>query len=259
MRVASDFFHILLDCLVKFKQDELVTFLITLAVGFLLGGVCWLLCNYYSRLWNVRFRVTLTHQLLCAVAAILTVAFTLTFVSLKYTKNIAYAAIAIWQQQIKSDSHWNAQTFRKSYEKVKALGVEDFSRHPHPDQGGRMVPATKGESRKAVATIYATEAIQHFKHSHPYLALILRAQPDISIRVISDDVDRFFATHPGETYSAGNAVDLAAKYIKSGLDAQVPRVVTVSRTLIVILFLLVQAIPLGLIGWAAYQDVKIIS
>jgi hypothetical protein len=259
MGVLSDFYYILFDCIVKFKQDKFATFLITLAVGILLGGVCWLLCNYYSRLWNVRFRVTLTHQLLCAVAAILTVIFTLTFVSLKYTKDIAYSIIASWQQQIKYDSRWNGQTFRKSYEKVKALGVEDFSRYPHPDKGGKLVPLNKSESRKTNATVYTTEAVLHFEQSHPYLALILRAQPGISIQVISADTDHYFATHPGGIYSMGNAVDLAAKYIKSGLDAQVPRVVTVSRTLIVILFLLVQAIPLGLIGLAAYRDVKVIT
>jgi hypothetical protein len=259
MGVMSDFCNILFNCIAQFKQDEFIAFLITLAVGILLGAGSWFLCNYYSRLWNVRFRVTLTHQLLCAVAAILTVIFTLTFVSLKYTKDIAYSTIAVWQQQIKSDSGWNAQTFRKSYEKVKALGVEDFSRYPHPNEGGRLMPLSKSESRQINATVYATEAILHFKHSHPYLALILRAQPDISIQVISADTDHYFATHPGGIYSAGDAVDLAAKYIKSGLDAQVPRIVTVSRTLIVILFLFVQAIPLGLIGWAAYKDVKVIS
>jgi hypothetical protein len=259
MEVLGDFFHIIVDCIAKFKQDEFVTFLATLIVGVLLGGGSWLLCSYYSRLWNIRYRVTLTHHLLCAVAAILTVIFTLTFVSLKYTKDIAYSIIATWQQQVKSDSGWNAQTFRKSYDKVKALGVEDFSRYPHPNEGGRLMPLNKPESRKTNATVYATDAVLHFKHSHPYLALILRAQPGISIQVIRADTDHFFATHPTGIYSAANAVDLAAKYIKSGLDEQVPRMVAVSRTLIVFLFLLVQAIPLGLIGWEAYRDVKVVT
>ncbi|MHB8123091.1 MAG: hypothetical protein ACYDG4_13155 [Desulfuromonadaceae bacterium] len=259
MGFLSDFFHILIDCIAKLKHDDSFTFFITLIIGILLGGGSWVLCSYYSRLWNLRYRVTMAHHILCGIAAILTVFFTLTFVSLKYTKDIAYSVINTWQRQIRYDSSWQSKIFRTAYEKVKQLGIEDFSRYPHPDKGGTLVPANKAPSRKAVATLYATEAVQHFKHAHPYLGIILKAQPDISIQVISDDVDRFFANNPGKTYSAENAVELAAKHIKSGLDAQVPRVVTFSRTLIVILFFLVQAIPLGLIGWAAYRDVKVIT
>ena len=196
---------------------------------------------------------------MCGFAAILTIFFTLSYVSLKYTKDIAYGIIGVWQQQLRSDSRWQSKTFRKAYEEVKALGVEDFSRYPHPDKGGRLAPMTKDESRKLVAIIYATQAVQNFKQAHPYLGVILRAQPDISVKAIHGDVDRFFAAHPGGTYSDADAVNLAAQLIKAGLNAQVPRVVTISRILIVILFFILQAIPLGLIGWAAYRDVKVIT
>jgi len=37
----------------------------------------------------------------------------------------------------------------------------------------------------------------------------------------------------------------------------VARVVPVARTIIVVLFILVQIIPFGLIGWAAWRDLKV--
>jgi hypothetical protein len=254
-----DFFYILFDCIAKLEHDAFRTFLFTLTIGILLGIGSWILCSLYSRLWNLRYRITITHHILCGIAALLTILFTLSYVSLRYTKDIAYSIIDGWQQEIKSDLRWHSKTFRSAYDKVKMLGVENFSRYPHPNEGGRLMPLTKSVSRKTVATIYATKAVQHFKSSHPYLGMILRAYPDISIQIINDDVDRFFAAHPGGTYSTEDAVDLAAKHIKSGLDIQVPRVVTISRELIVILFLLVQFIPFGLIGLAAYRDVKVIT
>jgi hypothetical protein len=255
--VVKDLFLLILQCVVMLKNQEFATFLGTLIGGFLLGAICWLLCSRYSRLWNLRYRVTLTHHVLCGIAAVLTLLFILTFVSLKYTRQVAEAIIASWQQQIQADSAWENKTFRKAFEQIKALGVEDFSNYPHPDQGGHTAPASKQESRQTLATVYATEAVKHFNKSHPYLSMILRAEPGISPKIISDDVTAFFAAHPGELYLNMNAVRLAADHIRRGLDVQVPRVVPISRTVIVILFLLVQAIPFGLIGVAAYRDLKV--
>jgi hypothetical protein len=48
---------------------------------------------------------------------------------------------------------------------------------------------------------------------------------------------------------------MAAGEIKTGLNPQVPRVRYMTRLLLVVLFLLGQAIPAGAIGWAAYRDI----
>lgn len=259
MGVLQDLFLLILHCVAMLRSQVLTTFLVTLIGGLFLGAICWLLCSHYSRLWNLRYRVTLTHQLLCGMAAVLTLFFTLTFVSLKYTRQVAEAVVASWQQEIQSDSAWNNKTFRKAFEAIQALGVEDFTNFPHPDQGGHIVPTNKEESRIKLATVYATEAVQHFNSSHPYLSIILRAAPGISPKVISDDSTAYFSAHPGELYPTANAVRIAADHIRRGLDVQIPRVVPISRTVIVFLFLFAQAIPFGLIGVAAYKDLKVIT
>lgn len=119
----------------------------------------------------------------------------------------------------------------KTFEAIKGLGVEDFTSFPHPDQGGHLVPLQKMASRQALATVYSTEAVMHFNQTHPYLSKIMMADPGISPAMITDDVTVFFADHPHESYSNMKAVRLAASHIRQSLDAQISRVVPISRTI----------------------------
>jgi hypothetical protein len=260
MNLLKDLFILLLTCIEKLAALEAFNFRAVLIIGFLLGIACWVACSYYSRLWNLRYRITITHHILCGIAAILTFVFTLVFSGLQYTKEAASVLIDVWQKfEIKLDDSWKQQTFEKAYNKVKALGIEDFSKYPPPTQGGRVIPTTKNESYNAVATIYANEAVQHFKEAHSYLSKILWAESDIPAQVIHGDIERFFKANRGGTYSTEEAVILAANLIKQGLDLQVPRVVTISQIITVILFFFVQSVPFGLIGYSAYKDLKIIT
>jgi len=64
-------------------------------------------------------------------------------------------------------------------------------------------------------------------------------------------------TNVGKSYQVKDAVKLVAKTISEDLKKQAPRVVKLSRMILVILFLLVQLIPFGFIGYAAYKNLKI--
>jgi hypothetical protein len=257
INLLKDLFVLLLQCVARFKVSEFTDFRNVIISGFVLGIVCWTACSYYSRLWNLKYRIKLAHHILCGIAAILTLIFTVVFAGLKYTKEAAYVLIDVWQYQVKADSYWGSETFQKVYDEVKALGIEDFTNYPSPAQGGHTIPATQKKSYETVSRIYAAEAVQHFKESHPYLSKILWAASEIPAQAIRDDIDRFFTANPGGTYSAGEAINLAAEHIREGLNIQVPRVVPISRWVVTILFFLIQSIPFGLIGYSAYKDLKI--
>jgi hypothetical protein len=246
-------------CVAMFSLFEFKAFLGTLIGGLFLGLACWMLCSRYSRLWNLSYRVTVTHHVLCGIAAVLTILFTVTFVSLKYTKPVTEALITAWQLQLLADLSWEQKAFRKTYEAIKALGVEDFTNYPHPDRGGHIVPASEMVSRRTLASIYSSEAVKHFHETHPYLSMVLSAEPGISPGMITDDVSAFFSAHPQDNYSNLSAVKLAADHIRQGLNARAPRVVPISRGITVVLFILVQSIPFSAIGVAAYRDLKVIT
>ena len=74
--------------------------------------------------------------------------------------------------------------------------------------------------------------------------------------ILNEDIKNYFA-NGNQLYLSSNAVKLVAKTIKDDLETQAPRIVTISRSILVLLFIIVQAIPFGLIGWAAYQNLKI--
>ncbi len=77
----------LIDCPGYFASQR-HEFGITLGAALALAGGCWVAANYYVRLWNLRFRPTLIHHVLCFAAALCTLVFTLSFASLKFTKRV---------------------------------------------------------------------------------------------------------------------------------------------------------------------------
>lgn len=230
--------------------------LATLLGAMVLAALCWWGASAYSRLWNLRFRITLHHHVLCLLAAALTLVFSVLFASLRYTRDAAEASIDHWRTELLNDSEWANRTFIAAYEAVNALGIEDFSQHPPPGSGGRTIPLAKAESIAASASIYANSAATDFRQRRPFLSKVLLVRPEIPKERINLVVNEFFAKG-GQTYSLEEAIDIAAGEIKSTLQPQTGRVVPLARLLLVALFVLVQIIPFGLIGLAAYQDLKV--
>jgi len=69
-----------------------------------ISGLFWFGAANYARLWNLGFRTTGTHALLCFLAAVLTFAFVVLFASFKYTKDAAELSIDAWQAASKQDA-----------------------------------------------------------------------------------------------------------------------------------------------------------
>ena len=230
------------------------SFRLTVLAGILLAGLCWYLCAVYTRMWNKRFRITLTHHMLCGFASLCTLFFTVLFASLAYTKEAALASISLWQVQLNNDQAWADRTFAKAYDKVKDLGTEDFSNAPPPGSPGSLIPTNSDEARQTAASTYANEACRHFDARRPFLSKVVWSSPGVPSDIIFQDVRKWHETNPN--YPPARAIDIAAIQIKEGLDPQAPRVISLSRTALTALFLLIQVIPFGLIGWAAYRDIK---
>ena len=258
MNFLTDILSVLGLCFALFFGLDRKGFVISIIVGVLLAALCWVACSYFSRLWNLRFRTKPLHHILCFFAAILTLVFTVLFFALQYTKEAAYASVKVWEAQINLDPVWADKTFASAYKAVKALGIEDFSTVPLPGLPNSHIPANHDESIITAAGTYANGASAHFHDSRPFLGLILEGKSEIPRQVLDADVKNYFAT-VGNSYPPPRGISLVAGEMRRGLDTQVPKVVTYARASLIALFLLCQAIPFGLVAWASYKDIKIIT
>jgi len=224
-------------------------------IGLLLAGACWFGCYHYTRLWNKRFRVKPIHQVLCGVAALITLVFSVFYPALAYVRDAAEASITVWEGQIRLDGLWAAGTFREAYYAVRKLGIEDFRGIPGPGAPRSWIPTAHDKSRQEAAAIYASSACAHFASNRPFLSKVVWARPRVPAEVVFADVHHWHQTNPN--YPPERAISLAAEQIRTGLVAQAPRLVSTMRFVAIILFLLAQALPFGLVGWAAYRDIKV--
>src|SRR5690242_5288390 len=110
-----DVMSLLLGCIPIFSFKEPGAFRITVLAGVVLAALCWYLCSVYTRLWNKRFRITLTHHVLCAFASLCTLVFTILFASLYYTKDAALGSIALWQAQLSHDTDRKSTRLNSSH------------------------------------------------------------------------------------------------------------------------------------------------
>ena len=251
--MISDFLNLILLSVRLLFVREPQQFGVTLLVGVLLAILCWFGCSRYSRLWNLRYRVTFTHHLLCLIAALLTLAFSVTWKALRHTKEAAELSIENWEGEINRDKAWTDSTFKKAWLNVRALGLEDFSEQEIA--AGHTIPVTKDQSKIAATSTYSNESLTHFRHHRAFLSLVLKARAEVSSDLMKADVKAYFASRKG-SYPVNRGITLVAKQVKSELSILVPRVVPVCQWTAVVLFILVQCVPFGLVGLAAYHDIK---
>ncbi len=253
--MPADLLSLLIGSIPIYIAKDPGGFRLALLIGLVLAALCWYICSVYARSWNRRFHIRFSHHVLCAFASILTLFFAVIFPALAYTKEAALASIDLWKYQLNLDSPWAAATFARAYEEVKRLGIEDFSRVPPPGAPNSFIPTNHDESRQVAALAYANEACRHFDDRRPFLSKVVWSSPGVPSRTIFNDVHQWHQTNPN--YPPSRAIEIAAGQIRQGLEPQVPRVVYLSRIAVLILFALVQAVPFGLIGWAAYRDIKV--
>lgn len=251
MDLLRDLISLLAGCFRLLLSTDPRAFAIAVAVGIGLAALCWVGCSRYSRLWNLRYRVKISHHVLCGVAAFLTLAFVMTYAALRFTKEAAYSSVERWENELKSDGVWKNRTFQLARDRVKSLGKENFT---GVDQ--HTIPMRFPDTISIVGTADTEESSKHFRQSRPFLSMLLRAKTDVPKQVVEADIQQFFAIPGNHTYPAERGIEIVAREIRSGLDAQVPRVVIWARWIAIFAFLLMQCIPFGLVGIAAYRDLK---
>ncbi|MGA3223474.1 MAG: hypothetical protein ABSC65_06910 [Acidobacteriaceae bacterium] len=260
MSETGGMFPVLGECVAMLATRQPAMFGFTVFLGVVLAAACWWICTHYSRLWNLTFRITRLHQILCAGAAALTLVFWILFVSLQYTRQVAQDAIDGWHREVESDPVFHRQTKQRIYYMVKATNQEDFRKYPAPETvaGEALVPVSKPGSKKILASVIANEALKRFRQEQPFLSEVLSLPERIPDAVLVTDMTNYFAARPhGGTYPFNHALDLTADQIKARLDPETPRVVVVARLILTGCFLLAQAIPFCLIGLAATRDLKV--
>jgi hypothetical protein len=260
--ITSDFFFLIFQLILRLWREGSGLFFTALVIGLVLAGGAWWLSHWIALNYNRFFSFRLRHHVFCGLAALATLIFTLVFVGFRYTEDVAKIMVSRWETRIQQDRNWSRNTFTKAYEAVYDLRdssgarLEDFTGHPHPKTGrDTSIPTSHERSQEVAAEIYAQGAVEHFQDTHPFLSKILWARSDTAQKVIVDDVQRVFASG-ASFYRAQDAIEIAGEIIRKGLEKQTPRVVLISRTLLIIAFLVVQAVTIGLLIWAALADIR---
>ncbi|WP_077920531.1 hypothetical protein [Spirosoma sp. 209] len=235
------------------QKLTVVNLLATLLLAGSLAVGCFVLCDYYSKLWNKSFKKTIVHKILSLCAAIFTFLFVLVFASITFFEEVSKSILSGWKAGISLDSEWQSTTFAKAYQAVKDCceAIEPFADYTD----GRNIPLTSTKAQETFAKTYIEEGIAHFRDHHSFLTLVW-SNPRISEAEIQKDVQYFFA-NIGKTYPPERAITLVANEAKKQLEKQSPKVVVWTRLLLVALFILVQAFPFGLIGIAAYNSLEV--
>ena len=259
--MIADFFLLLIKLVAQLWRESHAQFIGICILGIVLGGLAWWLTSWVAHNYNRQFSFHPQHHVYCGVAATITLLFTLLFSAFQYTGEVAEDMVKKWKADIMEDRKWSADTFRQAYEAVYELRdasgkqLENFAGHPHPDTGqSNVIPTNYQESRQTAAQTYANGAVAHFRSHHPFLSKVLWAHAGLAKEVITKDMERVFGSG-AHTYLVQDAIQLASEQIRLGLKKQVPRIVVISRIVLVIGFILVQALTFYLLRRAALAKI----
>lgn len=235
-------------------KDFYLTILGALVFSALIG----LACHFFYKLWNKSYKTTLTHKIMTVFSSVLSFLFIICFVGFTFLEEVAMSNILIWKENLHTDKEYTDNAFAKAFQNVKELGTENFSNVPEPGQSGSHIPVTRTESQLEAGKTYYQEAVNNFKKTHGFLNAILSVKSENTPEAIQKDMQQYFS-NGNSSYSPENGIVIVANNLKESLFEQAPKVVKVSRIILILLFILVQMIPFGIISYSAYKDLKIQS
>lgn len=213
--------------------------------------------THYTQLWNKVYHVTPLCRALCGVAALVTFFATLGFIGLKNTRPVAEAMVAEWSEEVMTDDALAARCFYESYYAIRDAGMEDMRGFSAPENGGQYIPISHRETQVLVGQIYAGNACRDFDARYPLIGYFLKADEGVPSEIIAEDVNAYFRRRVSSTYPLERGFELAVEQISTDLQSQCGKIVRKCRGLLVLLFLLAQLIPFGLIGYLAYKELII--
>lgn len=230
---------------------------ILIAAGF--SALVWWACTHYTKLWNRVYEVTPSFHILCGVASVITFGATLGLIGLKNMRPVAERMVAEWADEVVDDDALSQLCFRDAYYAIKDAGLEDMRGYRTPESGGNLIPISRKETQILVGEIYAGNACRDFSTCYPLIGHFLKAEEGVPAEIIAQDVNQFFRVGRSRTYPLEQGFVLAVEKISSDLQSQCGRIVRTCRSWLILLFLLVQLIPFGLIGYLAYKELTLMK
>lgn len=227
---------------------------IAVALGF--STLCWWICTHYTKLWNKRYNVKSGFHVICSISAIITFFTVLSYIGLKNMKLVAERMVEEWEYDVVNDGDLQNESFIMAYEAVADSGLEKMDGYPSPFLGGNFIPMEHEETRLLVSSIYAGNACDDFHREYPFLGWFLKTDKGVPTELIAADQEAFFKKRYGFaiTYPLERGFNLGVRHISNQLQKQTPRIVSVTRLWLVLVFLIIQLIPFGIIGFLAYKD-----
>ena len=255
MNTVIDIIKIAFSGLQKLSVKD---FYLTIFAAMLFSALIGFTCHFFYKLWNKSYQKTLAHKIMTVFSSVLSFLFIICFVGFTFLEEVAMSNILIWKESLHTDKEYTDNAFAKAYQNVKELGTENFSNVPEPGQSGSHIPVTKTESQLEAGKTYYQEAVNNFKKSHGFLNAILSVKSDNTPEAVQKDMQRYFSGG-NSSYNPDSGIEIVANNLKESLFKQAPKVVKLSRIILVILFVIVQMLPFGLISYSAYKDLKIQS
>ena len=231
-----------------------LVFFILFAIA--LSALIWWICTHYTQLWNRVYEVTPSCHALCGAAALITFFATLGFIGLKNMRPVAEQMVVEWSDDVMEDGELSSRCFRDAYYAIQKSGLEDMRGFAAPENGGEYIPISHRETQILVGQIYAGNACRVFSRHDPCIGHFLKAKDGVPSEMIARDVESFFRSGKGNTYPLEQGFVLAIEKISSDLQSQCGRIVRVCRGWLILLFLMVQLVPFGLIGYLAYRELR---
>ncbi|RIZ71229.1 MAG: hypothetical protein D0530_05015, partial [Methylococcales bacterium] len=235
-------------------DHERVLYAELLVSGLALGLGLWVFAAFFGRLFYKPYQLTIGQHILCGfLAVLLTPSIPTIYASAAYLKPSLAAMILNWRDSLVQNKAWNDQQFKRQYYEIKKLGLEDFTTYPAPEQGGKLIPLTKLESRIKSSQIISDDAIENFNLNFPFISTVIGATQNVSAEKVNKDVNEYLNLHPGTAYPIDRGVQLAVMQISTELETQISHVILLIRLLLIFKIIIWYGICFG---WIAYDSLK---
>ena len=225
------------------KQQQ--SFILSVILGLLVAGLCWLACVYHSRLWNLSYRVTLVQHVVCGLAATCTFFLVVLYSSLNCLQTSLHEIVELGKTQLEANLAWDKEVSRMENNAMHQLG-------------------TPAELERAGASVVVIQTNQYFSEHYPALAQFLDAKvkPDQNLdEVVAKAMFQgrvpLASVGTEAAYRNSKAIETTVSSIASRLDSKVAQFAELWRIRIAIILLICQLLAFVPISIAAYRDLKI--
>lgn len=293
--MVNDIVEIIFNSLKAIPTLSIYNITLGIVVAIVIALLTWVGAIYFAKLWNKAYTTKPMNFVLGGFAALVSFIYVILFLSFNQLDTITSLYLEIWSKSLKINQQWQEDTFHKAFYAVKKEDPEGFIGITTPENGGNYIPLRNEKAQLEAAYVYANQANQDFKNTHPFLSKLLfgnnthttkneissdikvyfeqdygNSNQDIkseisnlmkqyAVNVDLSWLDKLEQINPNENrdYKAAWAVDLASDNIRKQLEKRISRVKTLTRIGLTIIFFGIQLIPFSIIGYLAYSDLKV--